>query len=132
MAVYHGYGEATSFQGAVSSACNAFTEVNPFLSCSAVFASGYVTIPPHASGLPLYVLGLTWFPLLALVSVRTGKVGRLNGEILVPLLMVGNVFTHYLWYIELGVVHALCPVCLGMYIVNYAMTGVASKALLGA
>jgi uncharacterized membrane protein len=38
------------------------------------------------------------------------------------LLMVGNIFTLYLWYLELVVIGALCPVCIGLYTLNYLMT----------
>ncbi|HKT21274.1 MAG TPA: vitamin K epoxide reductase family protein [Nitrososphaerales archaeon] len=131
IAVYHGYDEVTAYTGPGSNACSVFTNFNPFLSCTSVFASGYATLPPHANGLPLYILGLVWFPLIILLGAWFGvKKGSLDAEIMVPLLMVGNVFTLYLWYVELGVVHALCPICLGMYLVNYAMTGLALKALM--
>ena len=131
IAIYHGYDEITAFTGPGSNACGVFTDVNPFLSCASVFASGYATLPPNTNGLPLYVLGLVWFPLLIALGlwfVRKG--GALDGEVLVPLLMVGNIFTLYLWYLELGVIHALCPICVGMYVVNYALTAVAAGALM--
>lgn len=64
------------------------------------------------------------------MGVWYGPSGYLNGGLLFPLLMVGNVFTIYLLYIELGVIHALCPVCAFMYLVNYALTGFALRALL--
>lgn len=127
VAVYHGYGEITAYTGEGSSACN----VTPFVSCTSVFASGDVDFPPGPYGVPLYVYGLVWFPLMAALGAWSGKGrGSLNGEVLVPTLMVGNLFTLYLWYVELGVIHALCPVCISMYALNYAMTGLAFKALL--
>ena len=131
IAIYHGYDEFTAYAGAGSNACDVFTQLNPFLSCTTVFASGYATLPPHdPSGLPLYVLGLVWFPLMLALGVWYGKEGGLNGEVMVPVLKVGNLFTLYLWYLELGVIHALCPICLGMYLENYALTGLALGALL--
>ncbi len=131
IAIYHGYDEATAFTGPGSNACSLFTGVNPFLSCSSVFASGYATLPPNTNGLPLYVLGLVWFPLLMGLGVWfSRKRGSLDPEVMVPLLMVGNIFTLYLWYIELGVIHALCPICVGMYLVNYALTALAVRGLL--
>ncbi|MDG6990944.1 MAG: vitamin K epoxide reductase family protein [Nitrososphaerota archaeon] len=133
IALYHGYDEITAYTGPGSNACSAFTNVNPFLSCTTVFASGYATLPPNSNGLPLYVLGLVWFPLMLAVGAWSAKTrGSLNGDVMVPLLMVGNIFTLYLWYLELGVIHALCPICVGMYFVNYAMTALAAKALLTA
>jgi uncharacterized membrane protein len=131
IAVYHGYDEITAYTGPGSNACTVFTDVNPFLSCTTVFASGYATLPPHTNGLPLYVLGLVWFPLMIALGLWFGrKSGALNGEVLLPLLMVGNIFTFYLWYVELGLIHALCPICVGMYLVNYALTALALRALL--
>jgi uncharacterized membrane protein len=48
---------------------------------------------------------------------------RLRGDILLPILMVGNLFTIYLWYLELVRIHAICPYCLSLYLVNYILTG---------
>jgi uncharacterized membrane protein len=128
VAIYHGYDEITSYTGPGSTICN----INNFWSCGNVFASGDTTFPPGPFGLPLYIYGLVWFPLLLYLGLRSGRnAGTLNGELLVPILMVGNVFTLYLWYQELGVIHALCPVCISMYVLNYLMTILATKKLVG-
>jgi uncharacterized membrane protein len=127
IAVYHGYDEVTSYTGPGSGICN-FS----IFSCGNVFASGDTTFPPGPYGLPLYLYGLFWFPLLLYLGVRYGRrLGTLNGDVLVPVLMVGNVFTLYLWYQELVVIHALCPVCISMYLLNYLMTVLAAKNLIG-
>lgn len=126
IAIYHGYDEVTAYSTPASNACN----LSAFVSCSSVFASGDVNFPPGAYGVPLYVYGLVWFPLLVALGLWYGRKGGL-GEALVPLLMVGNLFTVYLWYVELGVAHALCPVCISMYVVNYLETIIAAKAILG-
>ena len=127
VAVYHGYDEITSYTGPGTNVCN----LSSFVSCSSVFASGDVTFPPGPYGLPLYIYGLVWFPLMVALGFWYGrKKGTLNGEVLFPVLMVGNLFTFYLWYVELGVIHALCPVCISMYLLNYTMTAAAAKALL--
>ena len=129
VALYHSYDEITAYSAPLSKACN----INSFVSCGSVFASGDVTFPPGAYGLPLYVYGLIWFPLMVVLGLWFGtKKGSLNGEVLFPLLMVGNAFTIYLWYAELAVIHALCPVCISMYVLNYAMTLVAGRTLIGA
>ena len=118
VAVYHGYDEVTSYSAPGSTVCN----INSFLSCGSVFKSGYTTFPPHG-GLSLFVYGLVWFPLiLALGWYFISRRGGLNTAVLLPLLMVGNLFTVYLWYLELGVIHAICPVCVSMYALNYLMT----------
>jgi uncharacterized membrane protein len=130
IAVYHGYDEITAYSGPGSNACSVFTDINPYLSCTSVFASGYATLPPHTNGLSLYVLGVVWFPLLIVLGAWFArKRGSLNGEVMFPLLMVGDIFTLYLWYIELGVIHTVCPICVMMYVVNYALTALGLKAL---
>jgi uncharacterized membrane protein len=112
LAIYHAYDEVSEN----FSSCN----INPNISCGNVFFSGHTTL----FGVPFYILGLVWFPLLLVLglwSVRTAA-GSLRSEVFLPLLMVGNVFTLYLWYIELAVVGAICPVCVSLYVVNYLMT----------
>ena len=47
-----------------------------------------------------------------------------NWKIFVPVLMIGNLFTIYLWNIELNIVGLSCPVCVSLYVVNYAITGI--------
>jgi uncharacterized membrane protein len=128
VAIYHGYDEITSYSTPASNYCN----ITPFVSCSSVFASGDVTFPPGSYGLPLYIYGLIWFPMILVLGLWFGrKKGTINGEALLPMLMVGNVFTLYLWYVELGVIHAICPVCISMYVLNYVMTAMAGKSLFG-
>lgn len=129
VAIYHAYGEVSAYSAPGSTACN----INAFVSCSSVFASGDVTFPPGAYGLPLYVYGIVWFPLLAGLGLwYGGNRGYVNGEVALPLLMVGNLFTFYLWYVELGVIHALCPVCITMYVLNYLETFLVAGSLLKA
>ncbi len=36
--------------------------------------------------------------------------------------MIGNIFTAYLWYLELVVIRIICPLCVSLYAVNYALT----------
>ena len=77
-------------------------------------------------GIPFYVLGLVWFPVVLVLGVVFGKAGRspLNAVILLPFLMIGNIFTVYLWYLELGVIGAICPSCVSLYAINYALTAI--------
>ena len=95
--------------------------INQQFSCEGVFQSGHTSL----FGIPFYVTGLVWFPLMIAVGLFTTKLGRepLNAEILLPILMVGNVFTGYLWYLELAVIGIICPLCVSLYVVNYALTG---------
>jgi uncharacterized membrane protein len=127
VAIYHSYDEITHFSAPGSTVCN----INSYLSCSNVFVSGYTKFPPGQYGVSMFVYGLIWFPLILALGLWFGrKKGTLNGGVLFPLLMVGNFFTFYLWYLELAVIHALCPVCISMYALNYAMTVIAAKSFL--
>lgn len=91
-------------------------------SCGGVAASGHTSL----FGVPFYLTGLVWFPLVLLIGLLTSRLGKapVNGEILLPLLMVGNIFTGYLWYLELVVIHIICPLCVGLYAVNYVLTAI--------
>lgn len=89
---------------------------NVFISCGAVAKSGYTSL----LGIPFWEMGLAWFPIVLLVGLFLGK------EILILLLVIGDLFTVYLWYLELGVIHAVCPVCVSLYVFNYVLTGVAA------
>jgi uncharacterized membrane protein len=125
-ALYHAYGEITAYSGPGSGVCN----INSFFNCGSVFTSGYTKFPP-GWGLSMWVYGVIWFPLMLALGIWfTRDGGSIRGEILVPLLMVGNIFTMYLWYLELGVIHAICPVCVSLYVLNYLMTAVALAATL--
>ena len=128
VAIYHGYDEVTAYSAPGTAVCN----INSILSCASVFQSGYTRFPPGPYGIDLFVYGLVWFPLILVLAFRSGrKTGTISGELMVPILMVGNIFTLYLWYLEIAVIHAYCPVCISMYVLNYAMTALAAKGLLG-
>jgi uncharacterized membrane protein len=122
-AIYHAYGEVTSYSAPLTTAC----QINNFWGCVTVFQSGYTRFPPPPyPGLSLWVYGAIWFPLMLALAVWYAKdKGGINGVAMLPILMVGNLFTLYLWYLELGVIHAVCPVCVSMYCLNYAMTAIA-------
>lgn len=94
--------------------------INQQFSCEGVFLSGHTSL----FGIPFYVTGLIWFPLMGAIGLYSSKLGRepLNAEVLLPVLMVGNVFTGYLWYLELAVIGIICPLCVSLYVVNYALT----------
>ncbi|MEM3186209.1 MAG: vitamin K epoxide reductase family protein [Conexivisphaerales archaeon] len=98
-----------------------YCSINSRFSCGAVFASGHTSI----FGIPFYILGLIWFPLVLLSGLASIKSrGEASGQYLLLLLIVGDIFTIYLWYLELVVIGAICPVCLSLYIVNYILTAV--------
>ena len=83
--------------------------------------SGYASL----MGVPYWAFGIVWFPLILTVGLWVTRLGRsgLPGRLLI-LLTVGNVFTGYLWYLDLIVVNALTPAYVGLYLTNYALTGV--------
>jgi uncharacterized membrane protein len=96
--------------------------INSFVNCGGVYASGHTSL----FGIQFYQTGLVWFPLAFIIGLFTSRFGKtlVNGDILLPLLMLGNVFTIYLWYLELGVIHEICPLCVGLYVVNYVLTAI--------
>lgn len=119
-AIYHAYGEITAYSGPGSGVCN----INSFFSCGSVFDSGYTKFPP-GDGLSMWVYGVVWFPLMLVLGIWFARSrGGINGVVMIPVLMVGNFFTLYCWYLELGVIHAICPVCVSLYCLNYAMTAI--------
>jgi uncharacterized membrane protein len=116
IAGYHSYDEIVHYSTKVSNACHVSSVVN----CAGGFAYS------HLFGIPLYVFGIVWFPLLLIVSVVMRR--EFLGTVMLPLLMVGNLFTIYLWYLEIDVVYkntgTICPVCVSMYVVNYILTAI--------
>jgi len=126
VAIYHGYDEVTAYSGPLTGACN----INGIFSCLSVFNSGYTKFPPGPYGVDMYVYGLVWFPLMLFLGIWSGRRnGRVGGEEMLALLMVGNAFTAYCWYLEIGVIHAYCLVCISLYLLNYAMTAIAAVPL---
>jgi uncharacterized membrane protein len=103
LALYHAWSE------------KAFS-TNPFLVHYAPFASFF--------GVPYWVFGVVWFPLLVIVGLWSTNFGRvkLNMELLI-LLTVGNVFTGYLTYLDILVVKTFTISYASLYFTNYALTG---------
>lgn len=94
--------------------------INQVFNCGGVYQSGHTSL----FGIPFYVMGLAWFPAIFAIGLLTSGFGKrqVSSEILLPILMVGNVFTTYLWYLELAVIHIICPLCVSLYVVNYSLT----------
>jgi len=76
-------------------------------------------------GIPYWAFGIVWFPLVLVTGLWITRMGRirLTPKLLI-LLTVGNVFTGYLWYLDLIVINAITPTYVGLYLTNYALTGV--------
>ncbi len=101
---------------------------NQVFNCGGVYQSGYTSL----FGIPFYLTGLVWFPLVFAAGLVTSKLARdrVKSEILLPLLMLGNVFTIYLWYLELAVIHIVCPLCVILYAVNYILTIIVLRSMI--
>jgi uncharacterized membrane protein len=125
VAVYHAYGEVTYTLRSCS--------LSHTFSCESVFASGYTTFPPAGSipglhnGIEFWVYGVVWFPVCLLVGLwAIRRYGSPDRSLMVPFLMVGNIFTLYPWDIEIRILDGVyCPVCVSLYVINYVMTFVA-------
>lgn len=79
--------------------------------CEAVQTSPYAEL----LGVPVAIWGLlTYIVLLALVLVKRADwrgLGHLAGMATFLVTMVGVIFSAYLTYLELAVIHAICPWC---------------------
>lgn len=125
VAIYHGYGELTYSLRSCS--------INHTFSCQAVFASGYTTFPPAGSipglgkGIEFWVYGVVWFPLCLVVGLwAIRRYGGPKGSVLVPFLLIGDIFTLYPWDIEIRLLGGVyCLVCISLYCLNYILTFVA-------
>ncbi len=105
------YATAESLDPALQSSCT----VNAFLSCAAVQQSGLTTLGP----VPDWALGVGGFSMLLVLDVlliRTYETHWLLAVLAVGAL--GLAIAAVLAYIELAVIHALCPVCLGTYVAD--------------
>jgi hypothetical protein len=92
------------------------------------FVTNYfvVSFSPYASllGVPYWVFGLVWFPLIFAVSLWATKLTRVALQrAMLVLLTVGNLFTVYLWYLDFDIVKAFTAVYAALYATNYVLTG---------
>jgi len=85
-----------------------------------------VQFGPYASffGIPYWVLGLVWYPIVLVVGLWATRLGRVDlvPELLI-LLTVGNIVTGYFWFLDFNIVRAFNPTYVGLYLTNYALTG---------
>jgi len=92
------------------------------------FTTNYslVTFTPYSSldGIPYWVFGIVWYPLLLVVGLWATRLGRTNlRSWLLILLSVGNITTIYFWYLDSAIVHSYDALYVGLYVTNYALTG---------
>ncbi len=115
-AAYHAYSELTQ----VFKYCN----LNKHISCGLVFQTGYTTIVIGHTVIPFWFLGVVWFPLMLVSGLVLWNRSKL---LLIPIILIGDMFTIYLWSLDILIwekVQAVCPVCISLYAINYVMTGV--------
>lgn len=75
-------------------------------------------------GVPYWIFGLVWFPLIFLIALWATRFGNsLLKQSMLILLTVGNVFTAYMWYLDVEVVKSYHPLYIALYMTNYALTG---------
>jgi uncharacterized membrane protein len=84
-----------------------------------------VIYAPYASfyGVPYWLFGVTWFPLVFVFGVWSTHLGRVElRKQLMILLTLGNLVTVYFWYLDIIVVKAFTLVYVSLYTTNYVLT----------
>lgn len=105
------FATAETFDPALRAACS----INPFLSCSRVDQSGHTT----TFGIPDFALGIAGFLVMFVLDVQVYRLGRGRWlDALTGVSAVGFGLSVYFAWVELGVIHALCLICLGAYVAN--------------
>jgi len=111
--------------GALAGICRAGS------ACDTVLGSPWATIPPARSGpgsggLPVAALGLVWFGGLALWLLVIGRAGETRRGLhatLLTLVSAGCIVSLALLVLMLRGVGALCPLCLGAHLCQFALLG---------
>lgn len=89
--------------------------------CEAVQTSPYAEL----LGVPVAIWGLlTYLALLALVLVKRSDwrdLGHPAGMAIFLVTLVGVIFSAYLTYLEVAVIHAICPWCVASAVVMVAL-----------
>lgn len=94
---------------------------NPFLSCSKVDDSNHTTLGP----VPDWSVGLAGFVILLLLDIQFLRTfERRYHQLLLVFSGIGVAVTAVLAYVELGIIGALCPICLGCYLANLGVFAV--------
>jgi uncharacterized membrane protein len=97
--------------------------------CETVNSSQYATI----AGMPVAVVGAVgYLTILALLILEnTPGIIQENGRILVfGLGLIGVIFSGYLTYIEIAVLHAICPFCVLSAIAMLIIFGISTYRLM--
>ena len=89
--------------------------------CEAVQTSPYAEL----FGVPVAIWGLlTYLVLLALILVKRSdwrELGHPAGMAVFLVTLVGVIFSAYLTYLEIAVIHAICPWCVASAVVMVAL-----------
>ncbi len=74
-------------------------------------------------GIPYWIFGIIWFPLVLLAGLWTTNMGRTDlGKGLLILLTIGNIFTGYLWFLDIIIIKTYTLQYIALYLTNYALT----------
>ncbi len=98
-------------------ACN----INPVIACGSVMKSWEANVFHY---LPNPAVGLIAFPILITAGVALLAGARLKKWFWLLLnlgTLAGLVFVHWLFYQTVYVIHALCPYCMGVWVVTITM-----------
>jgi uncharacterized membrane protein len=96
--------------------------VSSTVSCAAVASSGHTNLGP----IPDWLIGLAGFVvLLAFAILYFQTRDRAYLQVLIALSSLALLISAYLAYVEVGVIHAICPVCVGAYLSNVAVWAIA-------
>ena len=110
---------AVAFLGAVGAFYHAWSEGAFTTNYGAVSFSSFSSF----YGMPYWVFGVVWFPLVLAVALwLTVRGGDRLPEQLLVILTVGNVFTGYLWFLDLVIIKAFTTVYVLLYSANYLLT----------
>jgi len=109
------FAAAEFFDAALRSVCS----VNSFFSCTLVDQSAYTT----TLGIPDYLWGIGGFVLILIAAGFAEQKRRdlKRATFLLAATSAGVVLSLYLLYVELALIHGLCPVCAA----DYLLCGVA-------
>ncbi len=94
--------------------------INPIISCGSVMQSTQA----HAFGFPNPFLGLISFPAIitfGALLIGGAKVKRWVWLVLQAGTLLAVLFVHWLFFESVFRIHALCPYCMGVWIVSIAL-----------
>ena len=97
--------------------------------CSIVNASAYSEV----YGIPVAVVGFFGYAAILGVLIFGSRIGSMAGNavlIVFGLCLAGFIFTLYLIYVEVALIHALCPFCITSQVIMTALFALSTIALI--